>query len=219
MEFQSEYFLVDIDGTLTDYRPGACAPEKLLHNNFLLPVLRDLMAEKGWGRTEAEKALFDLMERIVFWDYTDFIAEFGLPADEAFRRLREWHHDNLIVYHDTVRLIKKLSGEGKKLFVMSNNPYMGCIFKLQAAGLAKDDFSSPYFRRIFGTNLLRGCKCVPDVWKRAFAQIPAGIFEIGVIGDNPKEDGELPRSLGVKETIIIPRPSIARGIDREETKK
>lgn len=219
MEFQSEYFLVDIDGTLTDYRPGSCTPEKLLHANFLFPVLRDLMVEKGWDRTEAGKAISDLTEQVVFWDYTDFIAEFGLPADKAFRRLRQWHHDNLIVYHDTVRMIKKLSQEGKKLFVMSNNPYMGCIFKLQAAGLAEDDFSSPYFRRIFGTNLLRGCKCAPEVWKRAFAQIPAEISEIGVIGDTPKEDGELPRSLGVKETIIIPRPSVARGIDREETKK
>ncbi len=219
MEFLSEYYLVDIDGTLTDYRPGACEPDKLLHGNFLLPIIRDLMVEKGWDRTEAEKAIFDMKERVVFWDYTEFIAEFELPAGETFRRLRQWHHDNLIVYHDTVRLIKKLAGQGKQLFVMSNNPYMGCIFKLQAAGLAKDDFSSPYFRRIFGTNLLRGCKCVPEVWKRAFAQIPAEIPEIGVIGDNPNEDGELPRSLGVKDIYIIPRPTIARGIDREETKK
>lgn len=215
MKFQAEYYLVDIDGTLTDYRPGACSPEKLLHRNFLFPVIRDLMVEQGWDRTAAEKAIFEVAERVVFWDYTDYIAEFNLPAKEAFRRMRRWHTENLIVYQDAVRLVKKLAGEGKRLFVMSNNPYMGCLFKLQAAGLAEDDFSSPHFRRIFGTNILRGCKCDPNVWKRALAQIPADAPEIGVIGDNPKEDDALPRSLGVKETHIIPRAAIARGIDRE----
>ena len=73
---------------------------------------------------------------------------------------------------------------------MSNNPYVGCMFKLQAAGLASNEFSSPYFRRVFGTNVLRGCKGSTEVWKRALAQIPADPKEIGVIGDNPKEDGE-----------------------------
>ncbi len=213
MEFRSKYYLVDIDGTLTYYANGGIPPEKMLHGNFLFPIIRDMMLERGWRKKDAEDAIYALAERIVFWDYTDFIAEFDLPAAEAFRRMREWHKENLAVYPDTVELIKRLAGEAKQLFIMSNNPYVGCLFKLQAAGLADDDFSSPYFRRIFGTNVLRGCKCVPEVWKRALAQIPVDPSEVGVIGDNPKEDGDIPRSCGISDTVIILRESIVRGVE------
>ena len=219
MNDSKQYYMVDIDGTLTDYRGGVLAPEKLLHSNFLFPIIRDLMTEHGWDKSAAEKAIFESAERIVFWDYSDFLAEFGLPTKEALYRMRRWHMENMVVYHDTVRLVKELARDGKQLFIMSNNPYMGCMFKLQVAGLAENDFSSPYFRRIFGTNILHGCKCNPDVWRRAFAQIPADISEIGVIGDNPEEDDALPRSLGVKETYIILQTTISRGIDGKETNK
>lgn len=205
MNFDSQYYLVDIDGTLTDYRPGSVVPEKMLHGNFLFPVIHDMMLERGWEKEKAEEAILELAEGILFWDYTDFIMEFELPVKETFERMRQWHFENLTVYSETVEFVKKLSRDGKQLFIMSNNPYVGCMFKLQAAGLADDDFSSPYFRRVFGTVALRGCKCTLDVWKRAIAQIPADVSEIGVIGDNPKEDGELPRSLGIKDTIILSR--------------
>jgi len=213
MNFDSQYYLVDIDGTLTNYRPGAVAPDKMLHGNFLFPVIRDMMLKQGWEKQKAEDAILELVTRIIFWDYTDFIAEFELPVVEAFEQMRQWHFENLIIYSEIVELVRQLVHNGKKLFIMSNNPYMGCMFKLQAAGLANDDFSSPYFCRIFGTVALRGCKSVPEVWKRAIFQIPADVSEIGVIGDNPKEDGEIPRSFGIKDTIIIPRPEIAHGIE------
>ena len=203
MEFSSEYYLVDIDGTLTDYRQNA--PFETLNGNFLFPIFRDLMTENGWTRDAAEKAIIELSEQNIFWDYPDYIAEFSLPVPEAFRRMRQWHREHPFSYDDTADMVRRLSQEGRKLFIMSNNPYLGCILKLQVAGLAEDDFSSPFFRRVFGTNLLHGCKGDPAVWRRALAQIPAPVSEIGVIGDNPVEDGEIPRSLGIRETIIIPR--------------
>ena len=48
----------------------------------------------------------------------------------------------------------------------------------------------------------------------AIDQIPDDPAEIGVIGDNPVEDGEIPRSCGVGETIILQREKIQHGIDR-----
>lgn len=206
-------FLVDIDGTLTGYRPGAVAREKLLHGNFLLPVIRDMMVARSWEKPAAEAAILDLLNRTVFWDYSDFLAEFRLPVKEGFRRMKEWHRENLFAYEDGVSLVKRLHAQGRNLFIMSNNPYLGCLFKLQAAGLAEDDFSSPYFRRIFGTNLLRGCKSVPDVWLRALAQIPADPSDVCVIGDNPCEDGEIPASAGIASHIILDRGTIVRGVE------
>lgn len=173
MKFKSQYYLVDIDGTLTDYMAGSVTSDKMLHGNFLFPIIRDMMVERGWDEQIASASIYEAAERIVFWDYTDFVAEFELPAKEAIERMRQWHFDNLLCYPETVEFIKKLSSQGKQLFIMSNNPYVGCMFKLQAAGLASNEFSSPYFRRVFGTNVLRGCKGSTEVWKRALAQIPA----------------------------------------------
>lgn len=200
-----EYFLIDIDNTLTRGRPGAPDGPEPLHGNFLFPVIRDLMTECGWERGRAEKAIGEYANDVVFWDYPDFLAEFRLPAEEAYRRMREWHRLHLEPCPDGVALVKRLHGMGKSLFIMSNNPYVGCMFKLQAAGLASDEFGSPYFRRVFGTNTLRGCKNDPAVWRRALALIPADPALVCTAGDDPHDDGEVPRSVGIAHSIILKR--------------
>ena len=203
-DYRSACYLVDIDGTIIDYRPGSMDPKQFVGGNFLFPIFCDLMVEQGIVRAEAIKRIVDLAERIVYWDYTDFIAAFDLPAQEVFDRLRAWHHENLLVYESTLALLKQLHRDGRKLYVMSNNPYVGCLLKLEVAGLAEDGASS-IFTGIFGTNRVLGCKSDPTVWKRALSELPFEPDQVGTIGDNPKEDGQLPRSLGVGETIILDR--------------
>lgn len=209
----SQYYIFDIDGTLTRYRETVKA-ENFLHRNFLFPVLRDMMVERGMGRKEAEDGILQVTEQIVYWDYTDIVSAFGLPAKEAYERMWEWHRNNLEPYHDAVEMAKRLFKAGKPLFIVSNNPYSGCCMKLRVCGLA-DEFGSSWFRRILGTDRLRGCKCEPGVWQRAVDQIPVDPAEICVIGDNPLEDGELPRRCGVGKTILLPRGKCLRGIDYE----
>ena len=202
MGYEAEYYFVDLDGTLVNPRPGAMAPGRLLHGNFLFPIIRDLMVKNGWPRERAETAIADHIREQPFWDYPDFMAEFGLPAGESHRRFRAWHRDNLIAVDKTVQLVRDLRAAGKKLLVLSNNPHSGCCWKVEAAGLG-DGFGSPYFHRILGTDQMRGCKGAPGVWERALARIPAPPSAVGVIGDNPVEDGEIPRSLGVAEIHLI----------------
>lgn len=211
MERRAKYFLVDIDGTITDYRPEALDRSKWVAGNFLFPVFRDLMVERGEDPEEAERKIAALAERVIYWDYPDFIAEFGLPAAEACRRMRRWHRENMIFYPETVALLKDIRRSGGKLFIMSNNPHVGCLMKLEVAGLA-DEFKAPLFESVFGTNILRGCKGDRDVWLRALSRIPADPSEVGVIGDNPAEDGDIPRSCGMTDIIILPRKSVAPGI-------
>ncbi|MFG0247998.1 MAG: HAD family hydrolase, partial [Phycisphaeraceae bacterium JB051] len=201
---QSACYLVDIDGTITDYLPGRMDPKQYVAGNFLFPIICDLMVEQGVDRAEAVKQIAQLADRIVYWDYTDFIAEFDLPAEEAFDRMRAWHHANLLVYQSTVDFLKQLHNDGRKLYVMSNNPYVGCLLKLEVAGLAKDG-ACDIFTGIFGTNRVLGCKGDPTVWKRALAQLPFDPSQVGTIGDNPKEDGHVPKSLGIGESIILDR--------------
>lgn len=203
MKHKATHYLVDIDNTLTACRPGAITRENTLHGNFLFPIFRDMLTEQGMGREEAEKIIGEYARENIFWDYPDFIAELSLPAPEAFRRMRQWHAENLFPLKGNIDFVRSLADEGRSIFIMSNNPHVGCLMKLQVAGLAGEDFALGCVKRVFGTNLLRGCKSDAAVWKRALAQIPAPPSEIGVIGDDPVEDGQIPKSLGVGEVILL----------------
>ncbi len=128
-------------------------------------------------------------------------------------RIKAWHRKNLIPA-ENVEQVRRLASQGKRLFIMSNNPYMGCIFKLQAAGLAEDDFSSPYFCRFWEPISCAAASRTRMFGGVPFAQIPVPISQIGVIGDNPVEDGDS-RSLGVQDTILFKEKG-GSGIDWEE---
>jgi FMN phosphatase YigB (HAD superfamily) len=193
-----DLFMIDIDSTITEYRPDALAPEKLLHGNFLFPIIRDLMVENGATPERAAQQILQLTYDVVCWDYPDFIAEFRLPIKEAFQRFHRWHRENMLVYESTLEILRNLHRRGKKLVVMSNNPYCGCCMKLQRAGLPPE-----FFARILGTNIVRGCKGDPEVWYRAAALLCAAPEEIAIIGDNEHEDGDLPLSLGFAMGFLL----------------
>ncbi len=201
-----DYFLVDIDGTITDYKTDAITQDTLLAGNFLFPIIRDMLVETGWDYEEAGAAISAEIERVVFWDYSDLIDNFKVSKTEAFARIRQWHDDNLTYYKDMVETIKELAARDKKLFIMSNNPYWGCRFKLECAGLANQN-EVPYFKQIFGTNVVNGCKGSSEVWKRALEMLSIDPGKIATIGDNLKEDGEIPQSCGIGYSFILDRNS------------
>ncbi len=207
MKFDSiNYFFVDIDGTITDYKPGAMASVNLLAGNFLFPIIRDMMVESGWDREKAEAAMIDEIHHNIFWDYIDLVVKFKLSRSEAFNRMRQWHRDNLRCYVDMVETVKELAGRGKQLFIISNNPYWGCLFKLEFAGLA-DMQGAPLFDHIFATNIVNGCKSSTEVWQRALNRLDIDPAEIATIGDNRDEDGAIPQSLGIGRSFILDRAS------------
>ncbi len=204
------FYIFDIDGTLTRYVD--VDPSSFLHGNFLFPIVRDLMVERGADRAEAEAAILRETETNVYWDYADLVSAFGLSAPEAYRRFRAWHAAHIAPHEDAVALARELKRAGKRLFVVSNNPVTGCLLKLQAAGLA-DDTGSDVFSRILGTNVLRGCKCAPGVWRRALDRLAVDPALVCTVGDNPVEDAELPKRCGVGASFLFDRGRIERGID------
>ena len=202
------FYIFDIDGTLTRYVDMESSA--FLHGNFLFPIVRDLMVEKGWEPQEAEAAILRETQENVFWDYCDFASAFGLDAHGAYRRFRAWHARHIAPYDDAVALAKRLRADGRRLFIVSNNPYSGCLMKLQACGLA-DDTGSDCFSRILGTDTLRGCKGAPGVWRRALDHLAVDPALVCTVGDNPVEDGELPRACGVGASFIFNRGQITAG--------
>ena len=204
------YYVFDIDGTLTRYVDFD--PSAFLHGNFLFPIVRDLMVERGADPDEAAAAILRETEANVYWDYCDLVSAFGLPAPEAYRRFRAWHAAHIAPWEDAVALARELRGAGKRLFVVSNNPVTGCLLKLQAAGLA-DDTGSDVFARILGTNVLRGCKGAPGVWRRALDRLGVDPALVCTVGDNPVEDRDLPLACGAGACYLFDRGRIERGID------
>ena len=195
-------FFIDIDGTITDYRPGALDHGKLLFGNFLFPIIRELMMEQGCTQAEAEILIRREMRENVFWCYGDFVRKFNLPVAAAAERFRAWHAENLTVRRDTVELIGMLAARHVPLYIISNNPVDGCLMKLERAGLPAGNF-----RGIFGTDVMRGCKDRTASWERALKLAGVAPETAAVIGDNEKEDGTVPRSCGIPRSFLLDRSS------------
>jgi FMN phosphatase YigB (HAD superfamily) len=199
-----EAFFVDIDGTITDYLPGSMEHDKLLGGNFLFPMIRDILVGRGMDFDEAGRDVTDAANEIIYWDYNAIANRFDISEPEVFPLFRQWHSDNMKYYHDMVETIKALSEKGKKLFIISNNPYWGCRFKLELAGLADHD-SVYYFDHIFGTDIVLGCKESKQTWQNALKHLDEAPENIATIGDHFHEDGEVPQSCGIGHSFILRR--------------
>ncbi len=198
------HWLFDIDSTLTEYR--AHALERLFDGNFLFPLIADLAESHGLNRAEAEQRIREEEINNPFWDYPDFVRTLGLSMKEALPVFRRWHTENITAYQDSVRLVRTLLKWGSPVSVISNNPHLGCLLKLEQCGLADPGNGTSVFRNILSTDLLKGCKGNDGVWKRAVTALRSqDQAELIMIGDNPDEDGRLARLHGVKRSFILNR--------------
>lgn len=211
----SFHFLFDIDGTLTEYRPHAL--DRLCRGNFLFPLICDLAVRQGLEQEECEKSISGLMDRTPFWDYPDFIRQLELPFAEALELFRKWHRENLEVHPDTVRLIRNLRNDGIPVSIISNNPFLGCLLKLERCGLADAEKKTSCFQHIFSTDIVKGCKGNDHVWTRAVELLALPEKTVSVmVGDNLQEDGILPRKNNIDFSCILNRKKNA--IEPEDEK-
>ncbi len=205
---------IDIDATITDDGNVCQIDPKHPVGNALFGVLRDIMVQDGWERDKAVAALVAHANEIVFWDYKDFIREFNLPVEHAWDQIIKWHDDHLVVYEDAVAMVKQLHAMNLPLYIISNNSVLGCLLKLQRAGLGTLE-GTPWFKDIFGSSNVCGQKYSLNFWKRALALSGCSPEEIVVIGDDPKEDFQVPFQAGVRHFIQIDRkrkePVVHRG--------
>ena len=198
---------VDIDATITDDGEVRQIGSEHPLGNALFGVLRDIMVRNGWHAERAVAALAEYANRIVFWDYGDFIDEFHLPTAEPWDAMIKWHEAHLIVYEDAVRMVKDLHARGMPLYIISNNPIQGCLLKLQRAGLGSRE-GTPWFVDILGANKLRGQKCSVEFWERALAHTGLSAGRIAVVGDNPHDDFQVPASVGISAFFLVNRAQV-----------
>ena len=197
------HVLFDIDDTLTRYRSHAL--DRILEGNFLFPLIADLAEESGIPRPEAERIISETAKKNVFWDYPDFLPPLGLSLAAALPVFRKWHAENMEVLPDAVGLVVKLTDYGMPVSVISNNPRLGCLLKLECCGLADAASGKSRFSKLLSTDLIRGCKGEKGVWKRALKELGISPDRIIAIGDNPEEDARLPMREGVVRCFLLER--------------
>ena len=196
--------IVDIDATITfDRQTPQIGPDYIL-NNAIFDVIAAFMGERGWEPDAAKDALIGHTKTNVYWDYPDFLKALDLPVEEVWKRIESWHEENIGAFADAVSMITRLHSAGVPLFIMSNNPVTGCLLKLRQAGLAGPK-GSRFFRDIMGTNICMGGKWAADSWRRCLLRTGFPVSKLAVIGDNPKEDCQIPRSLGVQTIFLVDR--------------
>lgn len=195
---------IDIDATITDDGDIRQIKSEYPLSNALIDLLCDIMVENGWERNKAVYALVAHANDIIFWDYQDFISEFDLPIKPTWDQIIKWHDDHLIVYTDAVDMIKELYSMKLPLYIISNNPILGCLLKLQRAGLGTLE-GSPWFQDILGSNKLNGQKGSVGFWRRAFTHTGLAPEEVVIIGDNLKDDCQVPRQVGVCNFFLVDR--------------
>jgi len=201
------HVLFDIDGTLTDDLDAPQIDNRYALGNALIEIFCDFLREGGMDRCAAERVLVEYAEQNIYWDYPDFIHHFGFPTEDAWQRLRSWHAKHIRVYQDGVQLVRRLHNHGYALHIVSNNPLSGCLLKLEVAGLGGLQ-GTPWFSRIFCSNIHRGQKGSPAFWERAI--ISAGITpsQAIVIGNDFAEDFKVPDGIGVRQHYIVDRNGI-----------
>lgn len=152
MNLQEQHFLIDIDNTVTRYRKEASASGATLFGNCFLPVVRDLMIRRGWEREAAEKALFESVNNVLRWDYSELLRRFSIPWEEASGLMMLRHEEMLDVYQDAVELIRRLKAAGAHLWHRQQQPILGLPLETVAgwsgAGLVRAYFQYGSYRRM-----------------------------------------------------------------------
>lgn len=194
-------FLVDIDNTITKPAPPFfTAAHPLFGNNFVLLTLHREMVRHGYAPNQAENLLHRHTWNVLRWDYSEIIHKYGLPWQETLAAVHEAHHTMLDVYEDTVTLLRELHRHGFNLNIISNNPWWGCRWKIERAGL-----DPGIFNQIFSTDIMGGCKSNPEVWEFALPRLGVPMADVITIGDDLKEDCLIPQAKGVGRSFVLKR--------------
>ncbi len=201
------HVLFDIDGTLTDDAGPPQIDSRYVMGNALFEIFTDHLVKKGMDRAEASRKLHEYAEEKLFWDYDDFVNKFNLPEPGIWNDLRHWHHQHLHIYADGVALVRRLYDQGFPLHIVSNNPRLGCLLKLEAAGLGTLE-GSRYFSSIFCSNHQCGQKSSLGFWKRILNASGLDPGETVIVGNNPHEDHEVPAQLNFRGSYLVDREGI-----------
>lgn len=196
--------LVDIDDTITSPRP--IAGQQPASTGSLMQVLRTAGTRLG-GLPEAEvdRRMERIKREINWWHWSDFIVELELNPKEFWEFAYQTECSYLQATGPEIGpALTRLRHHGYLLFVTSNNPSSGILHKLRLAGLG-EIHGCNLFSQLLGGTELHSMKWEPQYWKKVLAHVGMDAHEVAIIGDNPRDDWEVPRSIGISCAFLINR--------------
>lgn len=199
--------LIDIDDTITCFKPHVDEADIPGHKTAsLFDVLQSAGVELGRLTPEETAARIDKVKNTIrWWHWSDYIVELGLNPKTFWDYAYKKESAYLEATGSEIRgALERLQGAGILLYVASNNPSSGILHKLCLAGLAHMN-GSKLFNQLLGATELQAMKWEPLYWRKAMAHTALDGNEIAVVGDNLRDDYEIPLSVGIAGTFLINR--------------
>lgn len=191
---------VDIDDTIVRHEGTA--------TNSLLNVLESAAVTLGgMSPEEAQRRIQKINTEVTWWHFSDFIVELNLNPKKFWEYAFQYERPYLKPTGCDMKVsLERIRNAGIGLYVTSNNPSSGILHKLSLAGLGTIQ-GAPLFRQLLGATELHAMKWEPLYWKKTLAHTGLDASEVAVLGDNPKDDLEVPQSIGIAHTFLIAPPS------------
>ena len=204
---QIKALFIDIDDTLVRFKPTSNDTGQSAQNtSSLIGCLRLYAAQTtALSSEEVARRIERVQREVNWWHWSDFIVELGLNAklfwEFAYSRDREYLEPS---GPELSSALQGLHDQGVLLYVTSNNPSSGILHKLRIAGLASVA-GTTLFQQLLGATELHAMKWEELYWKKALAHTGLDANEVAVVGDNIRDDYEVPAQAGYPHSFIIDR--------------
>jgi HAD superfamily hydrolase (TIGR01549 family) len=198
--------LIDIDDTIVQLRPAASRAQFQHADHWtgsLLEVVQ-LAGEKMAGLPADEVAgrIARTKHDVRWWQIGDFLAPLGIPETQFWEFAYETERPYLEPTGAEIQpALDRLRRGGVRLYITSNNPNTSILHKLRLAGIT----DVAQFERILGASELQAMKWEPVFWEKALASVGLPGSQVAVVGDNPRDDYEVPRCAGIAHSFLIDR--------------
>lgn len=208
--------MVDIDDTITTVRPGASAGTYNPHTGSLMHVLEIAGIQMaGLSADECRRRMKKVQTETEWWHWSDFIVALELEPKQFWEFAYETESRYMQPTGSEVGpALGRLREHGMLLYVTSNNPSSGILHKLRLAGLGTNQ-GCPLFDQLLGATELNAMKSDARYWHKALAHTGLAAQEVAVVGDNLRDDWEVPRSVGIAATFLIDRRADRSAEDRD----
>ncbi|MBL8995190.1 MAG: HAD family hydrolase [Spirochaetia bacterium] len=196
---------IDVDDTLVRFKKtGDHAGADVQNTGSLGEVFENAAVElAGLSRDEARQRIARIKQEVRWWHWSDFVVELDLDAKRFWDYAFEAESRYLEATGPEIPgVLARLKKAGYLLYISSNNPSSGILHKLRVAGLAHNT-GSEIFHQLLGATELHAMKWDALYWKKALGHTALSADECMVIGDNLKDDFEVPAGVGFAGTFLI----------------
>ena len=194
--------LIDIDDTITKFKRGFEAPDK----GNLMRVLEKAGVElAGLAPAESAKRVAHVRDTLRWWVWEDFIAELGLDHGAFWEFAYKIESEYFEAAGPEIKpALSDLKDHGLALYITSNNPVSGIRHKLRLSGFTRDEIGG-WFSALFGVSELEAMKWDAPYWKKVVSMSGFPAANLATIGDNLRDDYEVPVSVGNGHAFIVNR--------------